>query len=167
MIVAHRGSAEIAVDDQLAPDLRRMIVAHEFGHYLAEYLAPRERVLRRLGSSILPVLDGDRPATQIETWAGALAGVKLGFHSHVLERGFIPDSDKSHERSEQTANDLAFELLAPWREVLADAPTHAEAISVKLVQVYGIPPTWTRGYARRLAECQERRRSPSARWGFQ
>ena len=167
-VIAFRGFAAIFVDDTLTPDLRRVIVAHEFGHYLAEYEWPRQRVVRRLGHTVLPVLDGDRPPTAAEAWAGTLAGVPLGVHAHYLERGFDPAGLDLHVRSERTANAMALELLAPAVEVLDEMsgePLPRTVASI-LVEKYGLPPDWAGGYATRLAATAARRVPASARWGL-
>lgn len=170
LLIAHRGQAEIAVDSTLSPPFRRMIVAHEFAHFLAEYLAPRERILRRLGPSVLPILDGDRPATDTETLAGALAGVHLGVHWHGLERGFDPTHIDDHRHSERIANELGLELLAPWRMVVTDvcenpSPT-VDAVQNRLVNHYGLPADWAPGYARRVVAWTTRHKAESTRWGL-
>jgi hypothetical protein len=165
--VAFRGFAAVMIDDALPPDLRRAIVAHELGHLLAEYLFPRERVVRRLGESVLPVLDGDRPPTDAERWAATLAGVRFGVHAHFLERSFDPAT--AHDDSERLANDMAFELLAPRAEVLA-VPVGANPTNLTfarlLAERFGLPLSWAEGYAPRLNRAAERARPPSSRWGL-
>src|SRR5262249_18281716 len=83
-LVAFRGCGAVFVDAELVPDEARVVIAHEAAHFLGDYEAPRERALSRLGPSVLPVLDGDRPATPAEGWAAALAGVRLGAHVHYM-----------------------------------------------------------------------------------
>jgi len=89
-ILAFRGRAVIFLEARLDPVYHRVILAHEFAHYLAEYERPRLQVVRRLGESVLPLLDGQRSATPPEVLAGALAGVSLGAHLHFMERTFDP-----------------------------------------------------------------------------
>ena len=168
IVVAFRGSAAVFVDNTLSPDLRRVIVAHEFGHYLAEYEWPRQRVLRRLGPGVRPVLDGDRPPSAADGWAGLLAGVPFGVHAHVLDRGFDPAGLDLHDRSERTANAMALELLAPAADVLGELPAAplTQSVASLLVEKYGLPPDWAGGYAARLAATAARRVTASARWGL-
>lgn len=160
-VVAYRGRAAIFVESQLSEPERRVILAHELGHFLGEYLVPRERIVRRLGSSVLPVLDGDRPATFAEETAGWLAGVRVGVAVHLLDRCYDPDA---HDRSERNASDLGLELLAGRAEVLADAGPDPAAILETLTGKFGIPPAWAVGYARRLAAEAARREPLSKRW---
>lgn len=161
-IIAHRGSAGIFVDAKLPEAEQRVIIAHELGHFVAEYLVPRERVIRRLGQSVLPVLDGDRPPTFAEEAAGWLAGVRVGLSVHVLDRGFDPDS---HDRSEQTASELGLELLAGREEVQALA-TNESGIFDALTGRFGLPASWAKGYAKRLAADARRRVPLSRHWGI-
>ena len=60
--------------------------SHEFGHFLADYEAPRERIRRRLGPGLLAVLDGKQNATPAEQLGATLAGVELGAHVHFMDR---------------------------------------------------------------------------------
>jgi len=59
-LVAYRGEAAIFLDGTLPCDDARVMIAHEFGHFLAEYHGPRLRAVRRLGDSVVEILDGDR-----------------------------------------------------------------------------------------------------------
>lgn len=159
--VAHRGFGHLFLDSQLSADDSRTILAHEFGHYLLEHLLPRERIVRRLGTSVLPVLDGDRPATDVEIAAGVLAGVTFGCHLHFLDRSFDPTSN--HDAREMAASDLGLELLAPAAEVLASGRETAADLERILVQSFGLSVRWAGGYATRLAA---RTKPPSRRWGL-
>ena len=119
-LLIFRGMGFVFVEESLGTDDFRMILAHEFAHYLAEYDAPRDRARRRLGPALLSIFDRDRPPTPGEKLQAALAGVELGAHVHYMER--LPDSTFSPAVSqvEQTANELALELVAPWRAVMAE-----------------------------------------------
>ena len=171
-LVAYRGTGFIFVEGGLDADEMRATVAHEFAHFLAEYDGPRQRVVRRLGASVLPVLDGDRQARPAEGLGAALAGVELGVHVHYLERlgrGACPPLAGAVER---TANAPALELLAPRRVALADL--HADpALAADLARWpevlqrrFGLPESWARPYARRLAADARRRRTFSERLGL-
>jgi hypothetical protein len=163
-VVAYREHAAIFLDAALAADEARVILAHELGHYLAEYDWPRRRVLARLGASVLPVLDGHRKAEAPEEWAAALAGVSLHEHVHFMERAFDPRAIAAHDRAERTANELACELLAPAGLVLqqgrtldlGDDPAGWEGM---LTAGFGFPRPWAWAYAERLAGLRRRRRT--------
>jgi hypothetical protein len=161
-LVAHRGRAVIFLAAGLEAGYERVILAHEAGHLLAQYEGPRRRVLRRLGPSVLPVLDGERPPTPEEQLAGALAGVVLGAHAHYMERGFDPRSVTRTDCAEQTATALACELLAPRRAVVARArglPRERDRWGRLLREEFALPGPWADLYAARLFRLQGRRQT--------
>src|SRR5207249_2815090 len=85
-LVANRGHGIVFACGGDPPDEQRLTVAHEAAHFLRHYLMPREQVLRALGGTIAPVLDGERDATPEERIAGLLSGVRVGAHVHLLPR---------------------------------------------------------------------------------
>ncbi|MCZ2342972.1 MAG: hypothetical protein LC104_14455 [Bacteroidales bacterium] len=167
-VVAYRGLCAIFIDCTLSPALRRVIVAHELGHYLAEYEWPRQRLIRRLGPSVRPVLDGERPPSNHERWAAQLAGVTFGVHTHYLDREYNLIQDSQNYQSEALANAMALELLAPASEILMEAPDPIATRTVQtlLVDRYGLPPDWARGYAGQITALAKRRVPASRRWGL-
>jgi hypothetical protein len=170
-IVAYRGRAVIFLEAGLAAAQTRVIFAHEFGHYLADYESPRRRVLRRLGPSVLPVLDGERQPTPAEELAAVLAGVPLGVHVHYMERSRDPRLTAATSCIERTASALACELLAPREEALAVAherglPSRPEPWRRLLVERFGFPDAWAGAYALRLLVERRRRRRFTDRLGL-
>jgi IrrE N-terminal-like domain len=127
-LVAHRGQGAIFLEESLKPPDRRFILAHEFAHFVLDYQAPRTRAIRRLGPSILPVLDGLQPSDDAIEFAAALATVPLGVHSHFLDF----DAD-----CENRASQFALELLAP-RALTQDVPLE------ELEDRWGIPKRWAK-----------------------
>lgn len=112
-LIAYRGKGTIFYDAGDAEDEQRFTIAHELAHFLLDYQAPRQRAVKILGSSILPVLDGDRPPTRAERLHAVLSTVNLGVMSHIMER---PDEGLPTNvviDIEDRANRLALELLAP------------------------------------------------------
>jgi hypothetical protein len=171
-LLAFRGSGAVFVDAGLPPDEARVVIAHEAAHFLADYEAPRERVLRRLGPSVLPVLDGDRPAAEVERWAAALAGVRLGAHVHYMDRTYDPARTATTDAVERAADELALELLAPRRLVTAalaargPLPAQTAPWERLLGERFGVPRRWAAFYARRLAAAARRRATFTERLGF-
>jgi hypothetical protein len=167
-----RGMAFLFVEEGLAADDARMIVAHEFAHYLAEYEDPRDRARRRMGPALLEVFDGERPATQAEQLQATLTGVTLGVHDHYLERHSDNTYPEPVGQVEQTANELALELVAPTHAVLAamrsQGPLPAEAgpWETLLRERFGLPGSWARPYARQLLTAARRRRTFTETLGF-
>jgi hypothetical protein len=144
---SHRDRAVILIDPNDPPDERRFTFAHELAHFLRDYLHPREQAAKRFGRDILQVLDGDRPPTAGERLAGALSGVPLGPHTHLLERdrwGRIVDP--AAREAEDGADRLAFELLAPFDAVRADGLSDA-ALMARLASEFGLPGDAAKKYA--------------------
>jgi hypothetical protein len=118
-LLARAGSGLVFVDGSDADDERRLSLAHEVSHFLCDYLDPRRRALEALGEGILGVLDGDRAPSIAEQVDGLLRGVALGTFQHLMERsasGAV--TQMAALESEDRADRLALELLAPRRMVL-------------------------------------------------
>jgi hypothetical protein len=152
-ILVEDGAGVLFVDATDADDERRFSVAHEIAHYLIEYAAPRHRAQARLGENILPVLDGHRTASPDERIGALLGGVSLAARVHLMERtpdGHLPGHEVS--AAERRADDLAFELLAPFDVVRARLPHGAgrAEIEATLCKTFGLPAAPARSYACRL-----------------
>jgi hypothetical protein len=153
-ILVQDGNGILFVDATDADDERRFSVAHEIAHYLIEYAAPRQRARARLGAEILPVLDGRRAPSPDERIGALLGGISLAAHLHLMER--TPDGHPAGHAvtaAERRADDLAFELLAPFDAVRARQPDGADraAIEAVLRKTFGLPAAPAALYARRLA----------------
>lgn len=126
-LVAKRGHGILFVCGEDPSDEQRFTIAHETAHFLQHYLLPRERVVRALGESIIPVLDGDRKASPEERVAGVLSGVRVGAHVHLF-----PRQEPGEERlavAEYDADDLGLELVAPRQAILVYLRTrHVETL---------------------------------------
>jgi len=156
-LIAYRGNGTIFFDDDDAENEQRFTLAHELAHFLLDYQAPRQRAVSILGSSILPVLDGDRPPTRAERLHAVLSTVHLGVMSHVMER---PDEGLPTNvviDIEDRANRLAVELLAPalpLYELMGQAialrgfSTRLIYLTQHLAAEYGLPETIASSYAR-------------------
>jgi hypothetical protein len=161
-IIAYRNRAAIFVAAGLASDYERAILAHEVGHFLGDYQWPRERAVKRLGSAVLPVLDGERPPSRPEDLAGVLSGIPLGAHVHYMERCFDPCSAARTDKVERTANEVGCELLAPREVVLARAQALSDSLTSwgrLLHDAFGLPEMWAVHHAARLLRRQAQRRT--------
>ena len=158
-ILAWNGIGFILVDAKDPADEQRFSLAHEIAHFLLEYDAPRRACIERLGVAVLPALDGLRRPTPDERAHALLAAVKIGTHTHLMEReagGVVADTAVAV--AEQRADALALELLAPaadaweaitrdpeWRTLYHDA-RHKRAERV-LWEAFGLPRPIARRYA--------------------
>jgi hypothetical protein len=170
-LVAFKGEAAIFVDGTLPADESRAIIAHEFGHYLADYEWPRVKALRHLGDAIVEVLDGARPPTNHELVAAALADVRVGVYVHYMDRSGDLDAAFLVGQVEETASIVGAELLAPRHAVLAEtadtADGHDRAAIVRILEMrFGLPTGYANWYADRLARQIRRRRSFSETLGL-
>jgi len=148
-LIAHKGHGLIFIDGALPPPDVRVTIGHEVAHFLQHYAWKREAAVARFGDSILPVLDGERPATPLERLSGVFQGVELGPCTHLLERGpdGVPRDDVIHVEDE--ADLLAFELLAPASAVLASSRSRKRRREL-LETEYGLPAWAAELWARHL-----------------
>jgi hypothetical protein len=129
-------------------------LAHELAHFLRDYWQPRRLAGRRLGAGIVEVFDGKRPTTPAERVRALLAGVPVGVHAHLMERGprrqrLPPDVALAEEEADR----LAYKLLAPAGPVLLRAGAGAgdqARVAVVLREDFGLAPARADEYARLL-----------------
>jgi len=118
-LAAYAGVGLLFVDRSDEPKQRRVTLAHEVGHFVVDYLLPREDVAHRR-PDLLAVLDGDRTATDAERFDALIADVPVGFHTHLLERDAQGHLSSATAEVEDRAERVALELLAPLRVVLQE-----------------------------------------------
>lgn len=158
-IFAQRGAALIFLDDNDSIQEQRYTVAHETGHFLQDHLYPREDALAKLGSGILPVLDGLRPPTWNERVHALLSSASLSQYAHLMERhpATLHLAPEIAER-EADADAFAWEILAPldalqtrfaWSENRAADLDHLTAL---LIYEFELPMFAAHHYAAHLAE---------------
>jgi hypothetical protein len=156
-LLADRGKGTIFVDANDADDEQRFTLAHELAHFLLDYQLPRQRALDALGSSILPILDGERAPTLEQRLHAVMSEVHLGTLSHVMERPEHGLPTNLVLDIENRADMLALELLAPQQALQAlmrqtTAPQGYEARLVfatqHITQRYGLPAAIAASYAR-------------------
>lgn len=111
-----------------------MTIAHETAHFLLHYLAPRKDALTGLGNQLIAVLDRTRPPTRAEMFSSALRDLPLGPFRHAIVRnGTKPRGLVAIMEAE--ADDLAIEMLAPWRLIRSLDHPEADVIAAR----FGIP----------------------------
>lgn len=119
-LTAYAGVGVVFVDRSDDAGHRRLTLAHEAGHFIVDYLLPREAVIKRR-PDLIEVLDGERLPTDAEHFGALLADVPIGFHAHLLERdvhgGHLSDVTTSVE---DRAERIALELIAPLESVVSE-----------------------------------------------
>jgi len=162
-VIATRGKGLIVVDGTDVPQDLRFTIAHEVAHFLLDYYEPRQRVLEKLGSHVEEVVDGQRPPTSDERVDGLLANTPVGLYAHFMHRDDAGAGSSSVLDAERLADRLAFELIAPERNVWAsspkDTPDRAYGRRVLnlqrlLIRRYGLPNEAAHKYA--VALCHSR-----------
>ncbi len=161
-LVAHRGDGVLFVDGSDPEDERRMTVAHELGHFLADYWYPRIVAVKRLGAGVADVLDGLRPATVLERVQSTFASATLYVNLNFMERRDGVD-DVQLCSTESRADRVALALLAPAKAVLSRVSKERNELNIMpevaalLRSDFGLPAWLVEDYARKLV----------ARWGRQ
>ncbi|MGI8336757.1 hypothetical protein ACRYCC_43020 [Actinomadura scrupuli] len=158
-LLAYAGVGIIFVDADDSPDERRATLAHEGAHFLLDYVLRREEIARRQ-PELLDVLDGVRPSSPREQFEALIADLPLGMHVRLFDRG-EEGGFACHdvEDSEQRADRVALELLAPARAVLDRAGNDAQAPAVQklLLEEFGLPAGLARRYAHTLVRFRPRK----------
>jgi hypothetical protein len=116
-LLADAGVGLVFVDSNDPEDEQRFTAGHEVAHFILHYLRPREEALKVLGAGIGAVLDRLRPPTSGERLSAVLRSVPIEPYRHAMERNAGGRHAARLERIEEEADDLAVELIAPWREL--------------------------------------------------
>ncbi len=159
-MVALAGKGVLFYDSADEEHQQRFTLAHEVAHFVLDHHLLRARALRAFGPDILPVLDRQRAPTPHESLFLVLERIPFGVQVRLMERNASGDpcTGKAME-AELRADRLAFELLAPAREVLPllrrSSRQEAEA---ELVSRFGLPKEEARCYARLLLAQESARR---------
>ena len=157
-LLAYAGVGAIFVDASDTPAQRRVSLGHEGGHFIVDYLLPRQEAARRR-PELLEVLDGMREPTTEERIDAAAFDVPIGVHTHLLER--TPDGawrDLQGVHTEHHAERVAMELLAPQQVVLQRAQQAGldsiEELAALLEADFGLPSATAARYAGQLTRLQ-------------
>jgi hypothetical protein len=165
-LVAQSGHGIVFLDADDDEHERRFSLAHEVAHFVLDHMLPRDHALNGLGERIRPVLDGERAATREEMFSAVLERVRLGLQVHLMRRdGQGAVSSWDVEESEQRADTLALELLAPADlaiNVLRDGDSRTgmvdESAAVeRIAEQFGLPIAVANEYARLLRARHQRR----------
>jgi hypothetical protein len=155
-LVACRGHGLIFLDGTDADEEQRFSLAHELAHFLRHYWQPRLVACARLGDQVAEVFDGERVPTIEERLGSLLKNAPLGFHVHLMQRDPRWEvRDRTIARAEEEADQVAYELLAPAAEVLAQTGSvRGDAGRAKVIEVletgFGLPRHQAADYSHRL-----------------
>lgn len=157
MLWAFKGHGFLFVNASDSFEDRLFSMAHESAHFILDYQMVRQRATKTVGPEVCNALDGERIASLDERIHGALQGISVQPHTHLLARtsdGLIQSA--SVLLSESMADHLAFELLAPSEaafKVFSSALERttrdaAEAmLCAQLQENFGFPPRAAKTYA--------------------
>ncbi len=175
-ILILRGSGFIFVNGTDSEEERRYTIAHEAGHFLLDYKLPREIAVKRMGGTILEVMDGYREPTIEERIDGVLHSISIKPYTHLLEKvGDGTFNNLDILNSENDADALALELLAPSGTVIKETNPAKSKISFydfknKCYQIlrnkYLIPGPFAEAYSSKLAYVATGAPSLVSRLGF-
>ncbi|HYO53212.1 ImmA/IrrE family metallo-endopeptidase [Archangium sp.] len=159
-MVALAGKGVLFYDSADEENQQRFTLAHEVAHFVLDHHLLRARALRVFGRDILPVLNGQRAPTPHESLFLVLERIPFGVQVRLMERNASGDPCTGRAmEAELRADRLAFELLAPAREVLPllrrSSRQEAEA---ELISRFGLPKEEARSYARLLLAREPARR---------
>lgn len=160
-ILISRGTGFIFVNGTDTEEERRYTIAHEASHFLLDYKLLRENAVKKLGEGILQVMDGYREPTIEERIDGTLISVSIKPYTHLLEKlGDGTFENTEILNSENDADELALELLAPHTAVIKDTNPNRNKISFYdfknqcyqiLRSKYLIPDSIAEAYSSKLA----------------
>jgi Zn-dependent peptidase ImmA (M78 family) len=158
--VAQSGVAVLFLNSTDPAAEQRFTLAHEVAHFVLDHLQPRLRAEKAWGKSILPVLDGDAEPTVSEQFFSVFERISYGVQDNFMDRNGEgkPRTGQVME-SEQRADRLAFELLAPRKELLPLLEHGGrKELEASLVFRFGLPVKEARTYAWWLLSEQPSRR---------
>lgn len=160
-LIAQSGVAFIFINGTDCPEERSFTLAHEIAHFIIETYIPTQQAIKKFGPSILPVLNGERSATISEQLTGVLSNISLKPYIDILDTKDLSGFDRLNIwSSEKLADQLAIELLAPRKLLLAEYRyncysqiSYCEALEnlhVILVKKYALPNIIAKEYAKEI-----------------
>jgi IrrE N-terminal-like domain len=155
------GSVFMFVDATGDEVQQRFTIAHEVSHFLLDYQLPKERAILALGKEIEDVLNGTSAPTTAQLVLSVIKGINIDPYTFLIEKtgngSFI---SWSNFNSENEADYLALELLAPRIMVINDTVSSAKRLTYSqftrksheiLMKKYRIPSEVAHQYATELA----------------
>jgi hypothetical protein len=146
--VAQSGVAVLFLNSTDPADEQRFTLAHEVAHFVLDHLQPRKRALK-MRQGLLPVLNGVQEPSVSEQLFCVFERVPYRAQANFMDRNGEgkPRTGQVME-SEQRADRLAFELLAPRQELLPLLHQGGrKELEVSLTSRFGLPAKEARTYA--------------------
>ncbi len=160
-LLIKNGSVFMFIDAAVCEMEQRFTVAHEVSHFLLDYQLPRERAILAFGQEIEEVLNGNASASTSQLVMSVIKGIDLNPYTLLIEKtGNGSFSNWCNFNSENEADYLALELLAPRARVINDTVSSARRLTYAqftrksqeiLIEKYRIPVTVAHQYASELA----------------
>lgn len=144
-IVARNGHGLAFIDATDPDDEQRFSLAHELAHFLRDYWYQRWQTMKRLGTAALEVLDGIRRPTDQERLLATLKHTQIDFYFHLMDRRSARNPRQNAIiEAEESADRLAYELLAPAADVLSvvalkSGGSGRSAVVHTLMSYFGLP----------------------------
>lgn len=160
-VLIKKGTGFMFINGTDSEEERAYTIAHEASHFILDYKIPRDKAIKKVGNGIESVLDGLREPTLDEQANGIINGISIQPFTHLLEN----DGDGSFRNikvydSENNADTLALELLAPYSEIIKITTTGRNKMSFDLfdqqcfdilISKYKLPGPIAEQYSKRLA----------------
>lgn len=153
-LVCYGGKGFIFCDGADPSDEIRFTLAHEIGHFLADYWRPRQKVVNKFGEDILAVFDGIREPTITERIHSVFENTRIGIITNLMDR---QDTREMTWAVEDKADKIGFGLLSPASDVLGmmdfsetKYSERHQSLSEILVNYYGLPVHAAKSYSSAL-----------------
>jgi len=150
-LVSYGGKGFIFCDGADPYDEIHFTLAHEVGHFLADYWYPRQKAVSKFGVGILDVFDGIREPTITERVHSIFESTRIGIISNLMDRN---DASDLVWTVEDKADKIGFGLLAPPQDVLKGVNfsqsqflKRQEFLSGRLVHSFGLPAFAAKAYS--------------------
>lgn len=161
LLFVHHGQGIVFIDGTLPINEQCYTLAHEIGHYLIEFEHPQKQAKQFIGDSISEVFDGARKPTIEEHLTGIITQTSVSPYIHLLER----EQSSAEERfqiwaAENRADELAFELIAPFDAICGELRAAGKSWSFTRIQEdlpdvllrnFGLPRSVISQYASAIA----------------
>jgi Zn-dependent peptidase ImmA (M78 family) len=131
----------IFIEEQLSPQMRNYIIAHELGHYIHDILMVRQLWLSSLQDQKTAIERAFNwqtfdPFLELQAF---VKGLPARPHTITARGEMIRQETRARELF---ANAIAIELLAPWHEASELFHHHQKNDCNKLLcEIHGVPPT--------------------------